>query len=186
MKRHKPKRMFGKDTINYSLAWEVNENYEQEMEYWKEDPVQIWRGGGWVDDLPQDKYCKFKLIINEEIVNVFTDPYELISVTTQSKCYGRKYWYPNNDYDSEVSYPDNERKYSDFYPFTCSCGVAGCNGIFDGVHLKVRGRSVEWRVKKNMGYNFLDKTFYQFDKQDYFDMIEKIKGELCAIKNTLP
>ena len=172
MKKHKPKRMFGKDTITYSLTRENNPTYERDLEDWNDG----------VDDYdpytePKPKYLRFKIIINGVEIKQFSDPYELCRVNKGEDCYGHHWWYPNDSWD-EIIYPDNERKYSNFYPFTCSCGHAGCDGIFDGVHLKVRGRSVEWRVNKNMGYIFLDKTFYQFDKQDYFDMLEKLKEEV--------
>lgn len=171
MKKHKPKRFLGKDTIDYSLVWETNETYEEDLAEW----IAL---DGWDEDRPQKDYMRFHLIINGEEIGVYTDPTELTHFINQGMCYTKCYWYPNNETEQEVVYPDNKGTYSSFYPWTCSCGVAGCNGIFDGVHLKVRGRSVEWRVKKNMGYEFLDKTFYQFDKQDYFSMIERLKGEI--------
>lgn len=169
MKKHKPKRLLGKDTIDYSIAWEPNDDYEHDLIAWVDS-------GSWEEDKPSKEYMMLHIIINGKQINIYTDPPELLRVTKTSHCYGDVYWYPNEDIDQEVIFPDNRKKYSGFYPWTCSCGVAGCNGIFDGVHLKVRGRSVEWKVKKNMGYKFLDKTFYQFDKQDYFSMIERLKG----------
>lgn len=172
MKKHKPKRFLGKDTIDYSIVWEPNDTYKEDLAEWEAT------GFGWEDEKPLKEYLRFNLIVNGEKISTYTEPQELLRVTEQSQCYGNVYWYPNHNIDQEIVFPDNRKKYSGFYPWTCSCGVAGCNGIFDGVHLKVRGRSVEWKVKKNMGYEFLDKTFYQFDKQDYFDMIERLKGEL--------
>ena len=169
--RYKPKRLLGRDVIDYSLVWESNDAYEEELEEWT-------ASDGWEEDKPQKENMKFNLIINDNRISVYTDPIELINCTAQSMCYTKRYWYPNNEIEQEVVTPDNTKECSSFYPFTCSCGVAGCNGIFDGVHLKVRGRSVEWRVKKGMGYKFLDKTFYQFGRQDYFDMIERLRGEL--------
>ena len=169
MKKHK--RLLGKDTIDYSLVWEQNPTYEEDLAEWT-------ALDGWDEDKPQPEYMRFHLIINGVKINKYTDPTELTHFINQDMCYTKCYWYPNCDIEQEVVYQDNEKEYSSFYPFTCSCGVAGCNGIFDGVHLKVMGRSVEWRVKKNMGYEFLDKTFYQFDKQDYFSMIERLKGDI--------
>jgi len=166
----KPKRLLVKDMIDYSLVLEPNKTYEEDLKEW-------YREGGWEEDKPQEYYPRFHLIINGVKINKYTGPTEVIRVVNQGMCYGNRYWYPN-DYEYEVMYPDNNHEYSNFYPFTCSCGVAGCAGIFDGVHLKVRGRSVEWRVKKDIGYEFLDKRFYQFDKTNYFNMIERLKGEL--------
>lgn len=66
---------------------------------------------------------------------------------------------------SEVSNAD----YSVFMPFSCSCGEAGCAGIWDGIYLKIRKHTVEWRVKSDKdGYGrLLDKRFYQFSRLDY-------------------
>lgn len=58
--------------------------------------------------------------------------------------------------------------YSAFYPFSCSCGDAGCAGIWGGIKVRVRKHTVEWRINKDDGYGgFLDKTFYSFDRRQY-------------------
>lgn len=62
-------------------------------------------------------------------------------------------------------WPDYE--YSAFEPFTCSCGVGGCAGIWDGIYVKVRKHSVEWRCSKRDGYGFMPKTFFSFDRKQY-------------------
>ncbi len=54
---------------------------------------------------------------------------------------------------------------------TCSCGVAGCAGIWWGTRIKVRKHTVEWRDVDSG----LPKRFYSFDKQDYLAAIEKTK-----------
>lgn len=71
-----------------------------------------------------------------------------------------------------------ESKWSCFYLFSCSCGAAGCAGIWDGIHVKVRKNSVEWRVKKKSGYQFLDKQFYSFDRKQYTKALRSFFGWL--------
>lgn len=63
---------------------------------------------------------------------------------------------------------------SDFYPFSCSCGIAGCSGIYQGVNSRHRRNSVEWRIVSDLGYHFLSKRFYRFDRKLYDGMLLKI------------
>lgn len=59
---------------------------------------------------------------------------------------------------------------SEFYPFGCTCGSPGCNGIYNGVFLKNRKYSVEWRVHDsdlNSYEGVLEKRFFSFDKHEY-------------------
>jgi len=64
--------------------------------------------------------------------------------------------------------------YSAFEPFTCSCGSGGCAGIWDGIHVKVRGHSIEWRAKKEYGYKFLEKNYYNFSKTQYIEALTNL------------
>lgn len=75
-----------------------------------------------------------------------------------------------------------------FYPFTCSCGVAGCASIWDGIHVKWRKYSVEWRIKdKRDGYqNILDKMFYSFDRYNYEEEILIAWEDICDIVRKNP
>lgn len=57
--------------------------------------------------------------------------------------------------------------WSVFRPFTCSCGDSGCAGIWDGIYVRERGYSIEWRAKREDGYGFLLKTFFNFEKSQY-------------------
>lgn len=52
---------------------------------------------------------------------------------------------------------------------TCSCGSAGCAGIFDGTEVKKRRHTVEWR-DIDCG---LPKRFYRFDRKEYEKVVEK-------------
>lgn len=60
-----------------------------------------------------------------------------------------------------------EVTWSCFQPFTCSCGDAGCAGVWDGIYVRLRKHSVEWRAAKEDGYGFLGKTFFSFDREQY-------------------
>lgn len=55
--------------------------------------------------------------------------------------------------------------------FTCSCGVAGCAGIFHGIHVKYRRHTVEWRDKDKP--RNLKQRYYVFDKNEYRAAIAK-------------
>ena len=65
---------------------------------------------------------------------------------------------------------------SNFYPFTCSCGVAGCDGIWEGIFQKTKKYTVEWKIynKDENGYRFLDKSFYKFDRNLYIEELKKV------------
>ncbi|MGL6228700.1 MAG: hypothetical protein ACRC3J_05770 [Culicoidibacterales bacterium] len=58
-----------------------------------------------------------------------------------------------------------------FYPWSCSCGNAGCAGIWESVLCKHRKYNVEWRVPKDMGYHI--EGFFSFDKNQYISEIIK-------------
>lgn len=53
---------------------------------------------------------------------------------------------------------------------TCSCGVAGCAGIFEGTRIKTRRRTVEWRDIDSG----LPKKFYAFDIASYKAAQQKV------------
>tara|TARA_R110000744_G_C19371770_1_gene563140 strand:+ start:16608 stop:17105 length:498 start_codon:yes stop_codon:yes gene_type:complete len=111
--------------------------------------------GSWVDVSEYQKGCSLLHIdvkINNEVVE-----------TSNSVDVFRAYsnWFNSNN----GWYPQQNR--SCFYLFSCSCGDAGCAGIWNGIRVKVRKNTVEWRVKKKDGYEFLDKTFYSFDHKQY-------------------
>lgn len=58
--------------------------------------------------------------------------------------------------------------------FTCSCGVAGCAGIFDKIFVKIDDDKVDWFIPRDDdSYSFLDKNVYSFNKEFYYDEINK-------------
>lgn len=114
------------------------------------------------------------LYINEKPIKCFTD---IIAFLYPAKVITYMY----NPYDRERSTSCKGKLVStcsDFYPFTCSCGVAGCASIWDGIYIKERKHSIEWRIPENSGYKFLDKRFYSFDKKEYLSEIERLKQTL--------
>lgn len=80
--------------------------------------------------------------------------------------------------DSSTYWEKGNSKYSSFYLFSCSCGAAGCAGIYDGIHVRNRKFSIEWRMKKEDGYDFLEKNFYSFDKNQYIAALKKAKKDI--------
>lgn len=56
-----------------------------------------------------------------------------------------------------------------FEILTCTCGEAGCAGIFEGTKIKNRKHTVEWR-DIDCG---LPKRFYSFDRRQYLSTIDK-------------
>lgn len=64
--------------------------------------------------------------------------------------------------------------YSEFYPFNCSCDEPGCVGIFNGIFIKHRKNTIEWRLNKEDGYGFLEKTFYEFRRVSYDAELAKV------------
>lgn len=71
--------------------------------------------------------------------------------------------------------------YSGFEPFTCSCGDGGCAGIWDGIYIKERGHSIEWRAKANDGYGFLQKSFFNFEKSQYKKAFDQLLSDIRSL-----
>lgn len=70
-------------------------------------------------------------------------------------------------------YEGNEKSCSNFFPMGCSCGHPGCAGIWDGVYVKYRKHTVEWKFKPGAGYSAFKGT-YKFSRGDYEEMICKL------------
>lgn len=105
-----------------------------------------------------DGYLETCLEINNSVVNHFTNPFSFLF-----------YWKESTDLNKNNHCGFTTQYYSDFEPFTCSCGISGCAGIWNGILVKWRKNTVEWRLPKRIkhGYNFLDKSFYSFDREEY-------------------
>jgi len=66
-------------------------------------------------------------------------------------------------------------KHSIFEPFSCSCGIAGCASIWEGVNSKYLKRTIQWRIPKDSGYDsILNKSFYNFSRTKYESALKKI------------
>lgn len=76
-------------------------------------------------------------------------------------------------------------EWSIFEPFTCSCGVGGCAGIWDGIYVKERGHSVEWRANPKDGYGFLLKSFFNFEKAQYKCAFNNLLSEIEHLSKDL-
>ena len=105
---------------------------------------------------PDHKDLKVTVVINDVRIGgpAFVDVYSLALKNIDHK----PYWY------GETKPCGN---WSQFTPWSCSCGEAGCAGIWDGIYVRERGYSVEWRAKREDGYGFLPKTFFNFEKSQY-------------------
>lgn len=110
------------------------------------------------------------LSINNKIINFHTD-YDSFLLYSKD-C--RSWYEKENNIQKQI--------YSDFYPFNCTCGIGGCAGLWNGIFTKYRKKSVEWRLKKEDGYGFLDKTFYSFDRNQYDQVVNKIYNFLLTNK----
>ena len=130
-------------------------------------------GDSYVED-GVGKMLNMEIFINEQLINHYVDivaflyPPEIVKATY------------NPVYRKDFTSCKGElwMKYSDFYPFSCSCGVAGCASIWDGVYVKNRKHTVEWRIPKDSGYGFLSKKFYSFRKDEYLAEIDRLKQTL--------
>lgn len=106
-------------------------------------------------------YISAEIIINNQKINEFVDYFALF-YDILDKGYISPFWSEGQGTDSN------------FYPFTYSCGNAGCASIWNGIFSKHRKYTVEYRIKdKRDGYSFLPKSFYSFDKQEYISQIVK-------------
>lgn len=106
-------------------------------------------------------------IDGERVYKGFVEPYAFFK-DVASRGVNTSMWV--RDEERTRSYYYNTQDYSTFEPFSCSCGAAGCAGIWSGIHTKHRRKTVEWRTKEEDGYEFL-KRFYVFDKQQYYEEI---------------
>lgn len=101
-------------------------------------------------------------------------------------------WYGESYKDTGTDYIAITKSWhynlTNFYPLTCSCGVAGCASIWDGIHVKWRKKSVEWRIKdKRDGYEKItDKMFYSFDRKQYEQEVLTAYQTLCKLVEKNP
>ena len=99
-------------------------------------------------------YVSAEIIINNQKIKSFVDYFALF-YDVLDRGYTNPFWSEGQGTDSN------------FYPFTCSCGIAGCASIWNGIFSKHRKYTVEYRIKNKElnGYSFLPKSFYSFNKK---------------------
>ena len=175
-----------KDTIKIKVeerSWEQPEEvYNEEIDNYEETGNNVTK---------YDIECKVE--INGKEIKHYTDLWPFLRefvnksvVSSYADWYGESYKDTGTDY---VAITKSWRyNLTDFYPFTCSCGVAGCASVWDGIHVKWRKNSVEWRIKdKRDGYeNILDKMFYSFDRKQYEQEVLTAYQTLCKLVENNP
>lgn len=118
------------------------------------------------------RFLKITIALNDKPVEwIDICPY---SLALRSFNHTPTYW------DGEII---KDANWSSFYPFTCSCSVPGCAGIWDGIYVKVRKHSVEWRAKPSAGYKFLGKSFFSFERKGYEDAIADFLSQIEHLSN---
>lgn len=154
-----------KDTIKIKVE---ERSWEQPEEVYNEDIDNYEETGNNVTIYDIDCYVE----INGKEIKHYTDLYAFLhEFVNKSVVSNFADWYGESYKETETEYIPITKAWrynlTDFYPFTCSCGVAGCASIWDGIHVKWRKNSVEWRIKDNRdGYEkILDKMFYSFDRE---------------------
>lgn len=175
-----------KDAIKIKIeerSWEQPEEaYNEDIDYYEETDNNITK---------YDIECKVE--INGKEIKHYTDLFALLRefvnksvVSNYADWYGESYKYTGTDYTPITK--SWHYNLTTFYPFTCSCGVAGCSSIWDGIHVKWRKNSVEWRIKdKRDGYeNILDKMFYSFDREQYEKEVLTAYQTLCKLVENNP
>lgn len=175
-----------KDTIKIKVE---ERSWEQPEEVYNEDIDNYEETGDSVTKY--DIECKVE--INGKEIKHYTDLFAFLrEFVNKSVVSNYADWYGESYKDTGTDYVAITKAWrynlTDFYPFTCSCGVAGCASIWDGIHVKWRRDSVEWRIKdKRDGYEkILDKMFYSFDRKQYEQEVLTAYQTLCKLVEKNP
>lgn len=175
-----------KDTIKIKVK---ERSWEQPEEVYNEDIDNYEETGNNVTKY--DIECKVE--INGKEVKHYTDLFAFLrEFVNKSVVSNYADWYGESYKDTGTDYVAITKAWrynlTDFYPFTCSCGVAGCASIWDGILVKWRKNSVEWRIKdKRDGYEkILDKMFYSFDRKQYEQEVLTAYQTLCRLVEKNP
>ncbi len=123
-----------------------------------------------------------ELFINGEKIKGYIDSYILYPNHQDNKERFRDYKVENKalyeaesgDSDSELDVSDDD--YSNFYVVSCSCGEAGCAGIWCGIFIRREDGKLIWTVPAGEGYE--EKTNlrigeYVFDEKEYEKTFEE-------------
>ncbi|WBF79539.1 hypothetical protein BNCALIDO_00150 [Aeromonas phage vB_AdhM_TS9] len=175
-----------KDTIKIKVE---ERSLEQPEEVYNEDVDNYEETGNNVTKY--DIECKVE--INGKEIKHYTDLFAFLrEFVNKSVVSNSANWSGESYKDTGTDYIPITKSWhygqSNFYPFTCSCGVAGCSSIWDGIHVKWRKNSVEWRIKdKRDGYeDLLDKMFYSFDRKQYEKEVLTAYKTLCKLVEKSP
>ena len=175
-----------KDTIKITVS---EHSWEEPEEIYNEDIDNYEETGNNV--AKYDIECMVE--INGKEIKHYTDLYAFLrEFVNKNVVSNYADWYGETYKDTGTKYIPITKAWrynlSDFYPFTCSCGVAGCASVWDGVHVKWRKNSVEWRIKdKQDGYeDLLDKMFYSFDRKQYEKEVLTAYRTLCKLVENNP
>lgn len=165
-------------------------------EYFWEEPEEIFNEESDCYEETENKVTKYGIDclvkINAKEVEHYTDVSAFFQeIVNKWVVSNYSYWYGESYKDTGTRYTPITKAWhygmSNFYPFTCSCGIAGCASIWDGIHVKWRKNSVEWRTQgKRYGYSFIDKQFYSFDRQEYEQQVLKCWKDLCKLVESNP
>lgn len=122
---------------------------------------------------PQHRDLKVTVVINGEPVvwNNHVELHDLIFRNLDDKPYYGPWGKNANKVIPQAGW-------SVFCPFTCGCGAPGCAGIWDGIYVRERGYSIEWRAKREDGYGFLPKTFFNYEKSQYKHAFKVLMWEI--------
>lgn len=175
-----------KDTIKIIVSersWEQPEEvYNEDIDNYEETSNNVTK---------YDIECKVE--INGKDVKHHTDLYAFLrELVNKSAVSNYANWSGESYKDTGIGYIAITKAWyynlTCFYPFTCSCGVAGCASIWGGIHVKWRKKSVEWRIKdKRDGYKkILDKMFYSFDRKQYEQEVLTAYQTLCNLVENNP
>lgn len=175
-----------KDTIKIKVE---ERSWEQPEEVYNEEIDNYEETGNNVTTYDIDCYVE----INGKEVKHYTDLFAFLrEFVNKSVVSNYADWYGKSYKDSGIGYVAITKAWhynlTDFYPFTCSCGVAGCASIWRGINVKWRNNSVEWRIKdKRDGYEkILDKMFYSFDRKQYEQEVLTAYQTLCKLVEKNP
>lgn len=175
-----------KDTIKIKVeerSWEQPEEaYNEAVDNYEETGNNVTK---------YDIECKVE--INGKEIKHYIDLFAFLrEFVNKSVVSNYADWYGESYKDTGTDYIAITKAWrynlSNFYPFTCPCGVAGCASIWWGIHVKWRKSSVEWRIKdKRDGYEkILDKMFYSFDRKQYEQEVLTAYQTLCKLVEKNP
>lgn len=123
---------------------------------------------GWYE---KDRFLLTVLYIDgERITDDFSNPNLFMGDVADFGAFVVKSHNPKPNWLNEKE----KMRYSGFYPITCSCGEAGCAGIWDGVHSFHKKNIVKWKITDGKTRRMLGAKYLSFDRKQYEAEIDKI------------